>query len=461
MALAIADVSRKGLLAITVIVCARLLTTRMFGEYMFLISFYQIFSVIAGAGVPYLCVREVAESGWSRGGLVIGSIGVRLIFSVAVGALALVFILVVGYPWSLLLSVPLMVILMVLRGATENIMAIYQSVDKQIRCVQIAVLQAIVTLATTVAICLTSPSVSLLFGAHIVGAAASTLLGVALLWADNYPISASYSELCARVKDLFRNSHWLNLGTFVSSAYNRCDILILRRFRSPDVVGLYSAPYRLFDLTQILPTAVMGVLLPRLCNARVVSKDVDTTDILRILLLVAMLIIALVTVFSGFLLPLVVGEKYRAAVPLLRVLTWAVLPMYWNILVNTRLIAHRAERFVTLSSVIALLINVCLNLAVIPHYGAMGAAIVTVLTECSVLGANLYFLSRLESWHLPNANGRIMGAVVALAVFCTVWCTWDAPQRSVALIILAAGILLAPIRRTDLARLGVASRLSH
>jgi O-antigen/teichoic acid export membrane protein len=460
LALVIADVSRKGLLAITVIVCARLLTTTMFGEYMFLISFYQIFSVLAGAGVPYTCVREVAVNGWARGGLVLGSVSVRVIFSLAVGALAVVFILVVGYPWTLLLAVPLMIGLMILRGATENIMAIFQGVDRQIRCVQIAVVQAAVTLAATLIICLNKPTVTLLFGAHLVGAAASSLLGFILLWLDDYSIATPWSTLKARIRELFKDSHWMNVGTFVSSAYNRCDVLILRRFWTAEIVGLYSAPYRLFDLTQILPTAIMGVLLPRLCNAKSVSKDVDTTDVLRVLLLIAMSIVITVTVFSGFFLPLVVGNKYKSSVPLLQILVWAVLPMYWNILVNTRLIAHRAERFLTLSAVIALLVNVGLNIIVIPRYGAFGASITTVITECVLLATNLFSLSRLEAWQLPKANGRIVAAVIAIAVFCTIWCTAGAP-RLLALVILVAAIVLAPVRRADLVHLGIPLRVGR
>jgi O-antigen/teichoic acid export membrane protein len=203
----------------------------------------------------------------------------------------------------------------------------------------------------------------------------------------------------------------------------------------------------------------MGVLLPKLCNAKVVSKDVDTTNVLRILLLIGMLIVAAVTMLSGSLLPAVVGEKYRPAVPLLRVLTWAVLPMYWNIVVNTRLIAHRAERFVTLSAITALIVNVALNLVIIPRYGAMGAAVVTVVTECSVLITNLFFLSRLESRQLPNATGRIAAAVVALAIFSVLWSTSDI--RSIAIIILVVGIMLAPIRRADLAHVALLSRVAH
>jgi O-antigen/teichoic acid export membrane protein len=125
------------------------------------------------------------------------------------------------------------------------------------------------------------------------------------------------------------------------------------------------------------------------------------------------------------------------------------------------LIAHRAERFLTGSAVTALIVNVGLNLAVIPRYGALGAAVTTVVTECAVLTANLFFLSRMESWHLPKANGRIIAAVIALAVFCALWSTSNITQQSLALVILAAGMVLAPIRRTDLAHLGLRSGFSQ
>jgi O-antigen/teichoic acid export membrane protein len=443
--LGVADFSKKLLLAATVVLCARFLTANTFGDYVFLLTFYQIFAVLGGSGLPNSLVRSVARSGDFGVRSAVASILARLVYVVPTVVMMYAVMALMGFSTKYFAALTLLALLMVVRGATENIMSIFQGAEDQRSCAKLGVTQSAVTLFATLGVCLTSKSLLFLIGAHLLGGLASGGYGFFLLLLKDSKQQAPPVGLWADVRDLLKHSHWLNAGAFVASAYNRIDVVLLRRIVGAEAVALYGAPYRVLDLTQIIPSSLMAAILPRLCRSGEPILGLEQPRVaMRYLLTIALGLTVVLTVAAAPATFFLFGSKYAPSIPVLQILVWAMFPMCWNFVLNSQLIANSFDRVIFLSASIALVANIGLNLLLIPRFGYMACAAITVITELTLLGVNLWFVSKAGAVAWPEHLGRLMAATVFVAAFCMAWTHLPFRYSLVAIIFLFCGVWSVP-----------------
>jgi O-antigen/teichoic acid export membrane protein len=447
-----ADFGRKGLLAVTVLLCARFLQPRTFGDYIFLLSFYQIFAVLAGAGLPSSLLRAVARSKRSGMRFAFASVFARLVYILPASALMYVVVWLMGFSAQYFLALGLLVLMMVVRGAAENVTFIFQGREDQISCAKVGVSQSAVTLLATLAVCLTSKDLLPLIGAHVLGGLASATYGFVLLRSKSFQRPES-GTIFSETRSLLKESHWLNAGAFIASTYNRIDVLLLRRLLTSEAVAVYAAPYRILDLTQILPSSLIATILPSLCRKGEENSGITHPQTaMRFLMVTAFCLVVAVTVTAPWITYLLFGSKYQRSIPVIQILIWATVPMFWNLVLNAQLIAQSFDRAILYAASIALAVNVGLNLLLIPRFGYMACAAVTVVTEFALLGANVYFLSKIHASVLPEHFGRLVIVAALIASFCLCWCLTGVRYLPAAAGLLLFGALSAPVFRGDFAR---------
>lgn len=450
LTLGAADFGRKVLLAGTLLLCARFLPPGTFGDYAFLLSFYQIFSVLGGAGIPNCLLRAVARDRRSGISLGIASILARLVYIVPTGILMYVGMKLMGFADKYSPALGLLVLMMVVRGAAENIAFIFQGYEDQINCAKVGVSQSAVTLLATLAICLTSKNLLLLIGAHVLGGFTSAIYGIVLLRFKGRQDQGFAQSITAQAQSLLRESHWLNAGAFVASAYNRADVLLLRRVLTSEAVAVYAAPYRILDLTQIVPSSLMATILPGLCRSDDTWSGVThPRTAMRLLLAIALAIIVVVTVAAPWIAVLLFGPNYQRSSPVLQILIWATVPMFWNFVLVSQLIANSFDRAILVGSSIALAVNVGLNLLLIPKFGYLACAAVTVVTEIAFLAANLRFVSKIGVAAVPASFGRLALAMVFVVGFCLCWVLGGFRFAALSGVLLLGAGLALPIFRND------------
>jgi O-antigen/teichoic acid export membrane protein len=94
---------------------------------------------------------------------------------------------------------------------------------------------------------------------------------------------------------------------------------------------------------------------------------------------------AVVTLFASPIVELTFGSRFAAAVPILQVLMWSLLPallrggrtLYWY--------ALGQEQFANMITAVSLVLQIGLSLWLIPLYGAVGAAWVGIVCEVAAL----------------------------------------------------------------------------
>lgn len=202
----------------------------------------------------------------------------------------------------------------------------------------------------------------------------------------------------------------ITLAQIARAATVSVDVLFVRAFRPAEDVGLYAAASRLMIVGLVYIGIYYGTLLPTLVRVAAEGRT-PFVHLLRSTLrrtffagtAIAIVCIALVPL----VLPVVFGDEYRGAVPLLQVLIVALLLVGFSGLINHGLIALGRERAYGQLMVVGLVVNVVANLALLPTIGTVGAAIATVMAEVVVLAGGLLLLrSAIATMPTPAVASR-------------------------------------------------------
>ncbi|MBZ5500782.1 MAG: polysaccharide biosynthesis C-terminal domain-containing protein [Acidobacteriia bacterium] len=404
-----------------------------------------------------LCAVPIAPDVWrlylrSKGsGTRVGfaSVLARSVYIVPASALMYVVLRLMGLSAQYFPALGLLALMMVVRGAAENVAFIFQGGEDQISSAKVGVSQSAVTLLATLAICLTSKNLLLLIAAHVLGGFVSAVYGFVLLRSKGGH-NQEFGGIFDEARSLLGESHWLNAGTFVASVYNRVDVLLLRRMLTSEAVAIYAAPYRILDLTQIVPASLIVTILPSLCRTGETNSGImHPRRAIRFLLVIAVCLVVMATMAAPWVTLLLFGQKYHDSVPVLQILIWATVPMYWNFVLNAELIANSFDRAILYAASIALMVNVGFNLLLIPKFGYLACAAVTLITEFALLGANLHFISRIGAAAWPENLGRLTTTTILVAGFCFCWTRAGAGYGLTGAVLLICAFFSLPLFRSD------------
>jgi PST family polysaccharide transporter len=104
--------------------------------------------------------------------------------------------------------------------------------------------------------------------------------------------------------------------------------------------------------------------------------------------LVATAIAVFITIFAGPIVLTLFGEQYGGAAAILQIHIWGGIFIFQRAVASKWMIAEDLFMFSFVSHGVGALLNIVLNLVLIPHWGAIGSAVATVI---SYAGASYLF----------------------------------------------------------------------
>ncbi|ABE49542.1 polysaccharide biosynthesis C-terminal domain-containing protein [Methylobacillus flagellatus] len=178
---------------------------------------------------------------------------------------------------------------------------------------------------------------------------------------------------------------WLDLATVL---YFRADMLLLEWLDvSKFEVGKYGVACRLIEAV-ILLASPLCIILFRKFRLGSASPRLMLRRMLPVLagaLMVGVFFMVFFWLCSTPLIAVAYGEAYAGADHILAILGCALLFILPNGVLNQAALALGIERWLAMSASFAAVLNIAGNLWLIPQYGLIGAAWMTVVTE-AVLG---------------------------------------------------------------------------
>lgn len=254
------------------------------------------------------------------------------------------------------------------------------------------------------------------------------------------PIRGGSSEFLR----LFREALPLGISAVTAIAFFQIDTILIRPLEGEEAVGLYSAAFRMLTFTIMVPVLFNQVLLP--VYSRYISSDprrflrIFRRAVLYMGVVGAPVSVAL-AVLAGPVLLLIFPETYIRSEACLKILGLAVAIIFVTYPHVSVLIATGRQATFTWISVVGLLLNVALNLVLIPLFSIEGAAWATVATEAYVLLAASISIRRHEGyWAFSAGTVKIVPAAAAIGA-----AAWLLRGEPILLVMAVLAVLLGGI----------------
>ncbi|GAA3893867.1 MULTISPECIES: flippase [Gibbsiella] len=164
--------------------------------------------------------------------------------------------------------------------------------------------------------------------------------------------------------------------------YTRIDQIMLGNYLGEHSVGLYSAAITLSQGWVFVPMALITSMLPSVAGARTQQLKEDRIRLLYlVVLLLSAPVILLLSLFPTQLVVLLFGENFRETATILALCSVTSLFSVMGTVSYQAIVLFGGYRFIAIKMPLAALVNVVMNIVLIPRYGIHGAAISTLITE--------------------------------------------------------------------------------
>ena len=213
------------------------------------------------------------------------------------------------------------------------------------------------------------------------------------------------------------------IGGILINAYARIDQIIVFEAAGAHQAGLYGAVYRVLDQAHFVPISIMTTLFPIISVAfardrsRVNRLLQQTSDYLAMASLGAL---AFAIVDARPLVVFLFGNSFASAAPALPILMAAFVLISFGYLVGSMVLILRLQRRFIRYAIAALVFNVALNLALVPPFGFLAAAWITLATEVLVFGLTLRVVLRALEFRpslLRIARATLAAALLGIALW--------------------------------------------
>lgn len=401
------------------VLIARTLDVDHFGQFTLIFTILGLMSIVTDMGIGRIALRGVVEdeddASHDPAYFASAYLVLRTLLGVAGYVLALVVVVLLGYPSEVVAATAVAGTVVMLATPSAALDVVFQS-RLRLGVVSAAGFGGLLAQTALTAALAAAGGTLLLFTIPAV-------LAQVVILAWKLPLAHRLLPLRFVIDralwgSMLREAIPLSLGLAVATVYYRVDSVMLSRLDTFEAVGIYGVSYKFIDIVNFTATAVTVPLLTVL--VRTWPHDLpEFRDALRRGAMLLGLLGGLAAVglvgFAEPLTTLLYGERYAAGAEATEVLVVAqVLTLFAMLALNCLIAVERHRRF-ALVAIGGLLINVVANFVLIPRYSYEGAAWATLGSEVVVLSVLIVMVRRIPALR-PFALGRLAAVPVAIAL---------------------------------------------
>jgi len=409
------------------VLIVRNLGAQVFGQYAAVLAFGMTFAIISDLGLSPYTVRQVARwrnaaDGLEHANELYGNVLIlRLALSFLATALLVTVAWLTGRPPLMIGAIALNAVSLFLysiQGTSEAVLAGFERLD-------IAAGAKVLNQLVFVFV----GAIVLWMGIGYYGLIVANLLGVALMmvacWRSVHTLGIQPRSVTIRSwPALLRAGLPFGVIGFALGLSYKFDTVLLNVYRSDLETGYYNAVYNLVFSAVVFSNAFNTALYPSLARQAISSPSTLPKiyeRALRYLMVISLPIAVGMWVLADQLVPLLFKVAYLPAVPALQILTWVIPLMFASEFLGYIVVIAGKESRVAQAITISTAINVAANLVLVPRFGFLAAAAMTVATEAVLVGQYIWMLRGLMrqiNWNSslvrPLLAACLMGGMMLL-----------------------------------------------
>jgi O-antigen/teichoic acid export membrane protein len=406
----------------TLIYTARYLGAGGFGILSLALSITGIFAMFIDMGLNTFMVREIARDKSIVDKYIPNVALMRIILSFLTIGLIILIVNIINYPEIVKIVIYIITTSVIINAFSGIFSSIFQANEKM----------------EYLSISMLIPSVSLLLG---------TLIGVyykftIIYFAYLYIISSclvlgfiTITYLCnfkfpkikidwSIWKPTLKEAWPFGVAAISGLLYTYIDSILLSIIEGNTVVGWYSAAYRLMLVVLFIPTTVNTVIFPVM--SQLFKSSGDSLRMINERYFKYMIIIGIpmgfgTTILADKIILLIYGASYSNSILSLQILIWTMVFTFIGASFVQVLQSINKQLIITKIAGICVIINIVLNLILIPKFSFIGASIATVITEIILVGYTTLATYKLgygiNNIEMERDLIKVLGATVIMSIF--------------------------------------------
>lgn len=168
--------------------------------------------------------------------------------------------------------------------------------------------------------------------------------------------------------------------------YMRIDQIMLGQLLDYSMVGIYTAATRISEIWYFIPLVIVASVNPTLMEIRLHNQDnyyKKLKLIMITLVIISLLIAIMVTFTANYIIYILYGEEYKEAAKVLIIHIWTGVFVSLGVVSGQWFIVENLQILFMYRSLTGAIVNVIMNLLLIPSFGLLGAAIATLIGQIS------------------------------------------------------------------------------
>lgn len=430
--LTIATVGQKVLAFLYFILIARLAGVEGTGKYFFVVSFTTIFSIFVDLGLSSVLIRETAKKREMAGKYLGNILGAKVVLGVLTYLTVILAINVMGYPPATKLMVYLSGLVMLLDSFNVTFYAVFRGQQNlRYESMGVVISEVLIIAFGGISLILHAPLYFLLL-ALMSGSIFNFFFSSILLWKKTEVRPCLCFDKTLLIS-LFKIAYPFALAGIFVKVYSYLDSVLLSKMVGDAAVGFWSVAYKLTHAFQFIPMAFAAAAFPAMSAYFVSDKTMLRKTFERVLFYLAILAVPIAFGIFSLAEPLVLklyGVSYAASILPLQVAIFAVIFIFLNYPVGSLLNATDRQMTNTIIMGVSMLINVVLNVILIPRLSFLGAAISAVISHAFLFIVGLIFAGRVVTYNkkfLFSALFKIIvsaGTMSALIIYLRPYVYW-------------------------------------
>lgn len=212
---------------------------------------------------------------------------------------------------------------------------------------------------------------------------------------------------------LLKDSWPLILAGMAYMVYMRIDQIMLGQMLGDESVGIYSAAVKISEVWYFIPIVIASSVFPSIIEAKKESEALYYDRLQRLFNLMVMLALAValpMTFLSDCVVNLLYGASYNQAGSVLAVHIWAGIFSFLQAAGGKWFLLEGLQKYSLYRTLSGAIINVGLNLIMIPKFGIIGAAWATLASmACSCMLFNVFSSKTRAAFFMQCRSFNIIG----------------------------------------------------
>lgn len=388
------------------------------GAFVFAFAFLQIAIVPIDLGYDRYLVKRVATNRGDAAGLLWNVVALKLTWALPVAAIAIPVLFATGADAQSREVVFALAGGMLLDSIARTVFSVFSAFERSELLAVSLVVQRVLSSGLGLVALAAGHGVVTVAAAYTVGAAAGLVLGLVLLGRVIGRLRPGVQR--SGWRELTRNSRPFAVQDVFSVMLFKVDAVILSILATTAAVGRYGAAYRLFESTMFVSISMSGAFSPMYTYLGPQTQPSIRAVFQRSVKLAAAILMPVSVAFgvlAGPLVRAVFGPEFENAADLLRILSPSVVLLGVITLAASLFVSRQDPKAMVRVTAVMALLNVVLNLALIPSMDDTGAAIAMTVTVAMYCVASLWMAARAAGgvdWMPMLASPLLAGAACAI-----------------------------------------------